>query len=90
MQNLSKTQYATNALLSNGVNILFNGPRFNEFVIRPKCSIKELLKRCDEVDLIPGLPLQHYYPGMQNTLLISITETKSKKQIDKLVRCFSN
>ena len=90
MQNLSKTQYATNALLSNGVNILFNGPRFNEFVIRPKCSIKELLKRCDEVDLIPGLPLQHYYPEMQNTLLISITETKSKKQIDKLVRCFSN
>ena len=90
IQNLRKTQYAINALSNVGVKLLFNGPRFNEFVIRPKCSIEELLRRCDKVGVIPGLSLQRYYPGLENSLLISITETKTKQQIDKLIKCLSS
>lgn len=88
LQNISRTQYAINALLNNGVDVLLQGPRFNEFVIRPKVSVDKLMKRFSEVKIIPGLPLESYYPELGNTLLISTTEIKTKKQIDNLVQCF--
>jgi glycine dehydrogenase subunit 1 len=35
--------------------------------------------------IIPGLPLQRYYPSLKNCLLLSFTETKRKADIDRLI-----
>jgi glycine dehydrogenase subunit 1 len=32
---------------------------------------------------MPGLPLGDYYAGMDNSLLIAVTEVRTKDQIDR-------
>ena len=34
--------------------------------------------------VVPGYPLSHHYPGMENVLLLSCTEANNRTQIDKL------
>jgi glycine dehydrogenase subunit 1 len=73
-QNILKTDYAVNAIAQRTKHrVLFPAPRFNEFVVEvhAKCSV--------------GLPLARFYPELGNGVLLCITETVSRKQIDAMV-----
>jgi len=69
-----------------GIKIRFSAPIFNEFVIElpknPNMVIKELLKK----GIIAGFPLGRYYPGMENCLLVTLTEKRTKEEIDLFVK----
>jgi glycine dehydrogenase subunit 1 len=85
IQNVTKTQYALSRLMEiPSIKLLFRGPRFNELVVRLSVNYEEAAERFHAVGIIPGLPLERYYPSLQNCLLISVTETKSKSNIDAL------
>jgi glycine dehydrogenase subunit 1 len=87
LQNVAKTQYALQQIREiPGIEILFEGPRFNEFVIRLPYSSHKHTERFHSAGLIPGLPLECFYPELQDCLLISVTETKRKEEIDFLCR----
>ena len=84
--NLAKTQYALNELKSvPWVKILFQGPRFNELVIQLAMPYEKAAGRFNRAKIVPGLHLERYYPSLQNSLLLSFTETKSKQDIDLLI-----
>ena len=85
IQNVAKVQYGMAALRRLPVEILFEGPRFNEFVLRLNRPFTEVEERFHHAGVVPGLPLGRYDPGLENALLISITETKSREDIDRLV-----
>ena len=85
IQNVSKVQYGLAALRRLPVEILFEGPRFNEFVLRLNRPYEEVAERFHAAGVVPGLPLGQYDPRLGNALLVSITETKSKQDIDRLV-----
>ena len=36
--------------------------------------------------IVPGVPLARFYPELANALLVCVTETARKEQIDALVR----
>jgi glycine dehydrogenase subunit 1 len=85
-QNIRKTDYAV-AQVQGQTNhkVLFPAPRFNEFVLklderRPNL-VEDLLKR----NIIPGLSLRSAYPELGNALLLCVTETTSRAEIDALV-----
>jgi len=85
--NRDKAEYAKSALAAvRGVSILFGAPTFNEFTIRlPKRAddvVASLLKRGVAV----GVPLGGYYKGEENSLVVTVTEKRTKGEIALLAR----
>lgn len=77
-QNILKTNYAVSQIQSRTSHrVLFPAPRFNEFVVQLKDEGRRNL---------PGLHLSRFYPELGNSILICVTETARKDQIDALVK----
>jgi glycine dehydrogenase subunit 1 len=75
-QNILKTQYAVTAFQERtGRRILFSGPRFNEFVADVQTG-----------NPTAGLPLRRFYPELGNSVLLCVTETARREQIDAMVK----
>ncbi|MEO7538833.1 MAG: aminomethyl-transferring glycine dehydrogenase subunit GcvPA [Pyrinomonadaceae bacterium] len=91
MQNAQKAAYAARAIANiDGYELAFSTPRFNEFVIRgPRPAIEMLNDLRIKSDLIGGLPLSKYYAGRDNDILICVTETNTRSQIDSLITALS-
>ena len=90
LQNVAKTQYALSELLKiPGLTVRFPGPRFNELVVELATPYDEsAAKFFYSAGVVPGLPLERYYPELANCLLLSFTETKSRAEIDRLMNMF--
>ena len=85
--NRDKAEYAKSQLVGiPGVTVLQSAVTFNEFtVFLPKSAdavVAELLTK----DIVAGVPLGQYYQGSDNCLVVTVTEKRSKKEIDRLVR----
>ncbi len=87
MRNRDKAEYAKGVLTAiRGVTALSGAPTFNEFTLclpRPAGEVvSSLLKR----GIAAGVPLGPYYPGAEHGLLVTVTEKRSRDQIDLLAR----
>jgi len=82
--NLSKAVYAAGAAQKAGLEVLFPGPRFHEFVVRLKRPLAEREPALTAAKIIPGLPLDRFYPELGHALLICCTETAPRAEMDKL------
>ncbi len=60
-------------------------PFFNEFAVRCPLPAAEINARLLEHDILGGFDLGSAYPGMENCLLIAVTEMNSRNEIDHLV-----
>ena len=67
----------------------FTAPFFNEFVIRGK-QLDEIVRRCSERRIIPGIFLARWYPELPDCLLVCVTEMNDREGIDRLVRAISH
>ncbi len=75
-QNILKTDYAVSQIRNQTRHrILFPAPRFNEFVVQAEGKLPA-----------GGLPLAKFYPELGNSVLLCVTETARKEQIDALVK----
>ena len=85
--NRDKAEYAKSRLAAiPGVKILQTAPTFNEFTITlPKSStplVSALLKK----GIAAGVPAGDYYNGLENALIVTVTEKRSKSEIDRLAQ----
>lgn len=87
VQCAQKTAYAASRLKQlEGFSLPYNAPHFNEFVVTAPGPAAELLQRlARERNINGGLPLSRYFPDRPNDLLVCVTETNSRAQIDALV-----
>src|SRR5439155_3321364 len=86
-QNILKTDYAVNQIRSRTKHrVLFPAPRFNEFVVELKDDYGPRAQRLMQNRVIPGVPLARFFPELGNALLVCVTETARKEQIDALVK----
>jgi len=84
--NLQKAHYAFKKLTAlPNVEPVFNAPFFNEFVIRLKKDPEAVNQALLQDNILGGLPLKRFYPGMENDVLVCVTEIRSKEEIDYLV-----
>lgn len=91
VQNAQKAAYAKKAISAlDGYSIPFSAPTFNEFVVRGPKPAAEILETVREKGIIGGLALSKYYHGRDNDLLICVTETTGKEQIDNLVSALAS
>lgn len=86
-QNLAKTKYALDQLTQlPGVRAAFSSPVFNEFVLQTKTPPETIQQRLLERHIVAGLPLKKWYPDLEHASLWCVTETKTKADLDLLVR----
>jgi len=57
---------------------------FNEFVIDLPCEAADVIAKLIEKGFAAGFPLSRYYQGMDNSMLICVTEKRSKQEIGML------
>ena len=84
--NRDKAEYAKQALQAAGCALPFSAPTFNEFVIKLPRDAEEALAKGQKQGIVPGLPLGRYYSGLNDHMLVCVTETKSKQDLDNLVK----
>ncbi|MBI4368429.1 MAG: aminomethyl-transferring glycine dehydrogenase subunit GcvPA, partial [Candidatus Omnitrophica bacterium] len=88
--NLENASYLRSGLKSvKGIEVLTEGPIFNEFVIRfQKSSAGQVNRRLLEKGVIGGLDLGGDYPECKNQMLLCATETKRRSELDRLITAF--
>jgi glycine dehydrogenase subunit 1 len=64
-----------------GVTVMESNPTFNEFTVHLPADAGVVAGRLVERGIAPGLPLGRYYPGMENYLLVAVTEKRTKAEI---------
>jgi glycine dehydrogenase subunit 1 len=85
-QNAQKAAYAAKRISeTEGFELPFSAPRFNEFIVRAPKPAEEILEQLLEKGIIGGLALSRYYAENPNDFLVCVTEMNTKEQIDDLV-----
>ena len=71
-------------LEARGAGRPLGGPFFNEFVVRvPDAGARFELGAAR--GLVPGFPLERWYPELTDTLLVCVTEMHGEAEIERLV-----
>jgi glycine dehydrogenase subunit 1 len=84
--NYDRAQYLKRRLKESGFAIRFESPTFNEFVVEVPAHFARTYERLLDQKIVLGLPLAPYYPELSNHYLMGVTETKTKEDMDTLVR----
>ncbi len=84
--NHDKAEYLKSRLKDQGFDTCFETPTFNEFVVEFPSDFEDTRARLMQKKIVPGLSLASYYPELANHYLLCVTETKSREDIDTLVR----
>ena len=88
-QNLAKAHYAAQELAAvPGVSAAFTAPFFNEFSIRAPRKVDRLLAALGDEKIIGGLKLERFYPELKDHVLIAVTETARRMDLDRMVRTY--
>jgi len=61
-------------------------PIFNEFTIELPVNASQCVKKMLDAGFAAGIPLGQFYSGMENHLLVTVTEKRTKEQIDDFVK----
>jgi glycine dehydrogenase subunit 1 len=82
-----KAAYARRQIAAlEGFSVPYSAPVFNEFVVRAPSEAAGLLRRlASEHNVTGGLALSRYYPERPNDILVCVTETNRRADIDALV-----
>lgn len=84
--NLQKAHYAKNAFKAAGIEVVYEGHSFNEFIVKLNKPVKEINQALLQKGIIGGYDLGRDYPELANHMLIAVTEQRSKEEIDTLVK----
>ncbi|MBU2512676.1 aminomethyl-transferring glycine dehydrogenase subunit GcvPA [bacterium] len=84
--NLDKSEYLKNEFRKNGIEILFDGQTFNEFVIRLPQGSEDRYQELRKKGIVLGVPLEPHYQELKDCYLVCVTETAQKSHMDLLVK----
>ncbi len=85
-QNLAKAHY-----LAKQLELKFDAPFFNEFVVRTKGKSPEQINaELLEQKIIGGLPLGRFYPELKDCMLLCATEMSKRRDMDMVARAFAS
>jgi glycine dehydrogenase subunit 1 len=87
-----KAHYAAREISKlDGYTLPYSAPFFNEFVVRAPIEAHETLRRlARDHNLNGGVALSRYFSNQPNDLLVCVTETNSRAEIDALVTALAS
>lgn len=84
-QNIQKANYALAELTgTKGLGRKFSGSVYNEFVLEFDGGWSKVDEFLRQNQVLGGLSLEAFFPELHNCVLFCVTETHTKKQIDRL------
>lgn len=87
--NLDRAHEARARLVKEaGLAPAFSSPFFNEFALKVP-GLRQRLPGFTAEKIVPGIPLDRWYPELRDSLLVCVTDMNSQEEIDHLVRTFS-
>ncbi|MEK3908644.1 MULTISPECIES: aminomethyl-transferring glycine dehydrogenase subunit GcvPA [Oceanobacillus] len=84
--NMQKTRYAIEQCKAAGLEIVYEHPSFNEFVVKLSNSVPAINDKLFEKGIIGGYDLERNYPELTGHMLIAVTEIRTKEDIDTFVK----
>lgn len=84
--NLQKAHYAKNVFKQNGFELVYDGPSFNEFIVKVTKPVKEINQQLLTKGIIGGYDLGRDFPELERHMLVAITELRTKEEIDAFVK----
>jgi glycine dehydrogenase subunit 1 len=69
----------------DGFEMYFNGPFVREFAIKTPHGATDIILASLEKGILPGVDAGRWYPGMENCLVVALTEKRNETEIDGLV-----
>ncbi len=86
-QTAQKAAYAAKELVKTGnYEMMFDKPFFREFALKSNCNVDKVNKNLLEKRVLGGYNLEQDYPELGSSVLLSVTEKRTKEQIDNLVK----
>jgi glycine dehydrogenase subunit 1 len=83
--------YAQERLTSAGLELAFPGKAtFKEFAVRTGRNAGEALAQARAKGIYAGYPLGRDYPGLDDTLLVAVTEKRTVEEIDRLAEALAS
>jgi len=89
---LRKAHYAAEKLAAPGrLSLAFERPCFKEFVIRDSDGqVERLVDDAAEAGIFAGVPLAPWYPELADCLLVTVTEKRTRGEIDALAQTLAS
>lgn len=85
-QNIQKSAYAKAEMKKQGIDVVFDVPTFNEFVINVKKTVSDVNRQLFDKGFIGGFDLGKAYPELENHMLVCVTEIRTKEEIDQFIQ----
>lgn len=82
--NLTNAHYAKDKFVENGLEVL-EGQVFNEFVVKLNKDIGEINETLADDGFIGGYDLGQVDDSLKNHMLVTVTELRTKDEIDTFV-----
>lgn len=85
--NLEKAEFARKQIGGiSGVEVKRSSPTFNEFTVALPRDASEVVEAMIGKGFAAGFPLGRYYPGMENYMIVAVTEKRTKEEILRYVQ----
>ncbi len=86
-----KAEYAKTRLGAiPGVAVKKSAPTFNEFTLELPRDAGEVVSRLIDKGFAAGFPLGRYYRGMENYLLVAVTEKRTREEIGRFAEALES
>lgn len=85
-QNIQKAAYAKAQLKEQGVELAFEQPTFNEFVVKVTKPVADINQKLLEKGFIGGYDLGRDNPNWAGHMLVAVTEVRTKDEIDTFAK----
>jgi glycine dehydrogenase subunit 1 len=83
--NRDKAEYAKQVLGSiRGITVLNGAPTFNEFTLALPRDPRQVVERLLAWGVAAGVPLGDHYREMENCLVVTVTEKRTREEINAL------
>jgi glycine dehydrogenase subunit 1 len=85
---VKKSHYASRQITaSSDLALAFDRPTFKEFVVRdPAGRVDELIADASRAGFFAGIPLGRWYPELADCFLVTVTEKRTREEIDALAK----
>lgn len=84
--NYDKSEYLKKGLRRAGFQTPFTDPTFNEFVVKAPQGFASTYQRLLSQKMVAGLALEPFYPELRDHFLMCVTETRTRREIDRLIK----
>ena len=87
---MALAQYAKERLGERGLELVFpDRTTFKEFAVRVGRSATDVIQEARARGVDPGYPLGRDYAGLDDALLVAVTERRTTDEIDRLVEALA-